>query len=279
MDCSWGGKRTDWPRYDVARGSTPIVEFSSDGRILKAQSVIIDTIDGVQFDPWCHRSSENKQGSQSRSKACAFPNSREIFEVLYRTIVADTNRLEASYDPVQAPDEFGILFARFCFESDQILEGLQEPRGFIPTEAQQGSSNIEKRWHAMRHLKLGNLLLRDVVTEAHMSFLGNENISNSTARKPLNQHPLWQPFEHSHGQAMYHRRLFTTGFGYIGIGPRTLALGDRICVLLGCAVPLIIRTVGDLHQLIGECYIHGMMNGEAIKLVDKGDAQLTWISL
>ena len=60
------------------------------------------------------------------------------------------------------------------------------------------------------------------------------------------------------------RRLF-------GLGPRGTQLGDRICVLFGCSVPVILRPQIDRsgskimhYEVVGESYIYGNMDGEAI---------------
>jgi hypothetical protein len=44
----------------------------------------------------------------------------------------------------------------------------------------------------------------------------------------------------------------------------------RICILYGCSVPVVLRPIRNsescnefYYELIGECYVHGMMDGEA----------------
>ena len=62
------------------------------------------------------------------------------------------------------------------------------------------------------------------------------------------------------------RSFLTTDEGYIGLGPEAAKSGDQICVLLGCTSPLILRRVGNnnsKYQVVGECYVHGLMNTEA----------------
>ena len=56
-----------------------------------------------------------------------------------------------------------------------------------------------------------------------------------------------------------------------GLGPRGTQIGDIICVLFGCSVPVILRPQIDppsskiMHyEVVGESYIYGMMDGEAI---------------
>jgi hypothetical protein len=62
------------------------------------------------------------------------------------------------------------------------------------------------------------------------------------------------------------RRLFTTEKGYLGLGPELIRQGDSIYLLFGATTPFIIRQaeVGDNWQIVGECYIHGLMNGEGM---------------
>lgn len=61
------------------------------------------------------------------------------------------------------------------------------------------------------------------------------------------------------------RRLFATAEGYIGVGPANLQTDDAICVLLGLKYPIILRPAGnEQYQVIGCCYVHGLMDGEAL---------------
>jgi Heterokaryon incompatibility protein (HET) len=61
------------------------------------------------------------------------------------------------------------------------------------------------------------------------------------------------------------RTFFISSKGYMGMGPEPLRVGDLICVILGCSVPLLIRKLGDHHVLVGECFVWGLMDGEALR--------------
>ena len=61
------------------------------------------------------------------------------------------------------------------------------------------------------------------------------------------------------------RKLFSTSNGYIGIGNITLEPGDLVCVFLGGRTPFIIRPVGEKYEFVGDCYLHGIMQGEAME--------------
>ena len=53
--------------------------------------------------------------------------------------------------------------------------------------------------------------------------------------------------------------------GHIGIAPPATKATDKVCVLLGCRVPMILRPLVSGHyRLIGEGFVHGFSKGEAI---------------
>lgn len=56
-----------------------------------------------------------------------------------------------------------------------------------------------------------------------------------------------------------------------GLGPRRAEKGDLICILFGCSVPVILRRheSNSCYELIGECYVHGKMEGEAFAGMDQ----------
>ena len=59
------------------------------------------------------------------------------------------------------------------------------------------------------------------------------------------------------------KSFIKTREGHIGLAPRTAQPRDQICVLLGCNRPLLLRLTPNLQcQVVGGCYIHGLMYGE-----------------
>ena len=74
-------------------------------------------------------------------------------------------------------------------------------------------------------------------------------------------------------EVIWMRKLFTTRRDYLGLAPQETMKGDLICILYGCSVPVILRkreNPFDTHyKFIGECYVHDMMDGEALKIKKK----------
>ncbi|KAF8861653.1 hypothetical protein BDZ45DRAFT_250827 [Acephala macrosclerotiorum] len=68
----------------------------------------------------------------------------------------------------------------------------------------------------------------------------------------------------------------------LGLTPKETKVDDIICILLGCTVPVILRAVkggrvAELYQLIGEAYVHGIMDGEAVESEKSVEGEtLTW---
>lgn len=63
------------------------------------------------------------------------------------------------------------------------------------------------------------------------------------------------------------RGIFCSSEGYMGLVPYGTRRGDIICVVLGCKVPIVLRrALADETQweVVGACYVEGLMNGEAI---------------
>lgn len=75
--------------------------------------------------------------------------------------------------------------------------------------------------------------------------------------------------------ATMERRLFFTGKGYIGLAPFTAQVGDKVCLLEGAQFPIILRPNGDYWVVVGESYIHGIMDGEGWdEMMSEGDSSL-----
>lgn len=59
--------------------------------------------------------------------------------------------------------------------------------------------------------------------------------------------------------------------GYVGLAPAAARAGDEIAVLVGCCVPIVLRRNEgkSIWQVVGECYVHGIMNGEVLRTAVK----------
>jgi hypothetical protein len=76
------------------------------------------------------------------------------------------------------------------------------------------------------------------------------------------------------------RQIFITASGYLGLGPDGVMEDDIVVVLLGGHVPFVLRaTDSNQWKLTGECYVHGIMNGEALEGEGADEDTHEWFEL
>ncbi|KAI1331576.1 HET-domain-containing protein [Xylariaceae sp. FL0255] len=71
-----------------------------------------------------------------------------------------------------------------------------------------------------------------------------------------------------------HRRFFMTEKGYMGLGPRETKPGDHVLILQGHCTPILARgTEKNNWKVVGDTYVHGIMEGEAF---EESKCELLW---
>ncbi|KAM7187196.1 hypothetical protein V8F33_011375 [Rhypophila sp. PSN 637] len=75
--------------------------------------------------------------------------------------------------------------------------------------------------------------------------------------------------------------FFVTPKGYISLAVSAARHDDDLCIALGASVLVILRRRGDgsCYTFVGEAYVHGLMNGEAIKLMEEGGLKLEQVDI
>ena len=79
------------------------------------------------------------------------------------------------------------------------------------------------------------------------------------------------------------RLMLTAQRNILGLVPDDADQGDCICILFGCSVPVVLREArhiptsdkdkGTHFEFVGECYVDGMMDGEAVEAVTAKEYQ------
>jgi hypothetical protein len=77
------------------------------------------------------------------------------------------------------------------------------------------------------------------------------------------------------------RRFVITERGYLGLAPDQARKGDVVAVLYGGELPMILRPLDQIgeFQLVGESYVHGIMGGEALNIMQNERRQSELITL
>ncbi|KAF1981417.1 hypothetical protein K402DRAFT_235334 [Aulographum hederae CBS 113979] len=73
---------------------------------------------------------------------------------------------------------------------------------------------------------------------------------------------------------LHGRRIMRTHKGYLGLAPEGSQTGDKVALVKGSRIPLILRPKGEYWELVGAAYVHGVMHGEAF---DEANCEVLWI--
>ena len=111
-------------------------------------------------------------------------------------------------------------------------------------------------------------------------FLLDQSVSNSDEEDAIYQRLRRMDKVTELVKASWKGRLtFSTKAGYIGLCPPYTQPGDLIVIVRGLGVPIVLRTIKEAwkpptsrdaspekYRLVGQCYAHGLMNGEALSM-------------
>ena len=63
--------------------------------------------------------------------------------------------------------------------------------------------------------------------------------------------------------------MILTSHGFFGVALQSAKVGDQLYLLPGAEFPVLLRRYPKEeieYEFIGECYIHGLMNGQGMKI-------------
>lgn len=166
-------------------------------------------------------------------------------EVFWRTLIADVGNHESP-----APIRIEGYFKKFLF--------LQLSRYFMPD----GPRSIPKQIAFQEHAKKMDRLGFWPSDEEQKRY----GVESQLAEK---EHQPFDEFQNNFRIIYSWRRLFLTSKGFLGVGAQELRTGDSIWILPGSGVPFVLRKLeSGNHQLIGDAYVHGIMQGEVVDSED-----------
>jgi len=197
---------------------------------------------------WRCEAKEIAKASRARYPVAGHIQTRE--EAFWRTMVAD--RLDDAHYKRQdrpVPPECDEIY-RLLDARDELLatEG-PDPRG---------------QYHLWRVLAIFDRAGVDVMS-ADFSSLG-----------PTGKMADMEFFAEEAVKTTRGRRFCLTSQGFIGLVPPCTNVGDVLCVVPGAQAPFLLRPTAETKQfyLVGECFVHGMMDGEAHLSGKETDVQI-----
>jgi hypothetical protein len=226
-----------WSRYNAAAGSLPKV-YTSGSEILIIQGVIVDIVSDLSSV----RRKPDLDGE-----------------------IVDMDDLERSRLAVLEEDEKMVGRVR----SAKTAMSELYPGGFCTWK--------EAYWRTL----IANSALTKPAPESYGEYfdIWKRRLQVPAADEELDlahahQNRLSSIFNQACSMAATNRRLFGTEKGLIGLTSSGTFLSDRVCIFLGGVTPFIIRentlTSAGVGRrtwiLVGEAYVHGLMDGEGLNL-------------
>lgn len=96
------------------------------------------------------------------------------------------------------------------------------------------------------------------------SLAGQANIYPNRLRSHHEQGDRTGIYESRFSELSAGRKFCITKQRYLAWVPVDTTPTDRICLLVGCAVPFVVRPVGRCYELLGDCYREGMIQAEGL---------------
>lgn len=205
-------------------------------------------------------------------------------------VLDDRKRLEISAIHVDTIRSHGISVGTLCTLADYVM-------AFIHWRAQLLSNTEDGETQARQEEFCKTLSLDQLPSEWEnkswraacyhvFASMAHERIP----RLPLDEE-LWQYVDANVGIEPNDRRRFLqehfgsrmmgrcfciTEGGFMGMGSGFMAAGDTVVLPLGCPTPILLRPEGPRgeYRYVGDVYIHGYMNGEAVDDWKSGDLEL-----
>ncbi|KAE8443174.1 hypothetical protein EG329_002272 [Mollisiaceae sp. DMI_Dod_QoI] len=227
------------PEFKAAGDTQADIQFSSDSYVIRTTGVVLDTIKTVGM-PF------KKHGSPSDVVPVL-----EVFHDWWNLFVA-THSNSLSSQTVFARTiscgnwdfEDGVVYASKLEAIFTLSDELLSASGMLRLDPPSRSSTIGS--------SVGSLI------EEEEPF--NEEDGEKTKLSTMLNASL----------TMNRRRLFLSKEGLVGLAPWDAVEGDVVCVLLGCRFPVVLRPVDGHYVLVGETYVDGFMNGEAMVGLQEG---------
>ncbi|EME40089.1 hypothetical protein DOTSEDRAFT_158763 [Dothistroma septosporum NZE10] len=284
-----GGKL---PIYTAAGKMAMRVSFSKDMTHLKCTGILIDSIDGlsaVDADDFIPVEPSTSPPNLDRTEK----NLHEQMDVACRII-------DSLY--------LGRADVYLQYELDaQVPSKLAQE--FLPTNEADGGTERQAWVDANEALKINGMTIRGAMTftpkpDSHDSVsvkrsasprdpprrcpsrrsspdrtsIRSDDSERIKQDEEFTEHSLDRKFRIATHRNWMAKRLAVTNTGHVGMVPQTARKNDIVCVLFGCSVPMVLRPVGDgTHKVVGEAYVHGFMDGEALEGGEYGAADYTLV--
>ncbi|KAH7346794.1 hypothetical protein BKA65DRAFT_585866 [Rhexocercosporidium sp. MPI-PUGE-AT-0058] len=240
--------------YRACEDSRAAVLISLDGLILTCSGYSVDLIHGLsQFLPWeGYQEDANVQGHTS---AAIMDPGLSISQNVYGS--EDELQKAICLSVINHPWKSSMM--RIMEKSVLALQALfseeaQKPVWILAEYIEAIKSAAESEVYYNRRLK-------NWVKPPKSGF---DDVQNNQSKNAMNVDPaqIERDFWHAIQFLYLSRRMMMTEKGYVGMAHAQSRVGDSIALLQGASVPIILRPCDGGYKVIGEAYVHGIMEGE-----------------
>ncbi|KAH8783138.1 heterokaryon incompatibility protein-domain-containing protein [Diaporthe sp. PMI_573] len=248
-------KRMGMSAYRASADESPVVDLGDMFNHLTCRGIVIDSIDGLggipaQDDRLVRGTASTSPVNTTTANA---DHKEELCNKLVRSLVL--NRHDKYLESRAPVPQYGR-------ELRQLVE-------FVDSGGEPG--DLRPAWF-LGWWKLNNDLSIRGFSVQEICQTRSASLHAPTAGEPVPKHSK-SFFSRIRGvMAGKTRRLMVTKEGFLGVAPRRAQKEDIVCVLYGCSVPVVLRKCdtsdesANLCEFVGECYMDGMMDGEALAL-------------
>jgi hypothetical protein len=262
----WWGHSHRYKKFSASGEKALKLDVTHGGNVLGMQGVFIDRVsdvgavymleDGEAVDYHgllnAERSAQKllERYLASRNSPSHYVNGQTWRSVFWRTMIGDWIMKE--YPVQRAQDEHAHAY-------DSLMQG--DTTEYLPSTTQ---SSIMPAYEPFVNTS--------IAPPAYESFTSTPSIPH---RSPSSFRPSDNLLYESACGMLPDQAFFITEKGYIGIGPPDTRPGDQVWVLFGGQVPFVMRekekeqgdgvNKGDDVTFVGDAYVHGIMDGEAVK--------------
>lgn len=231
--------------------------FQGNDTLLTCSGFILDIVSGLAARGKGYFEWDGSSVANPRNWESAYGSFQQTSEALWRTLLVD--RVEGGHKAsprhaiiLNLPTTFKKAAGQFSSRGWTWLSGL---RGYY------------FRWEAFhtanKRFMMGQYQLSDFFSDVIPDGASEHDMTEVQA---------------AYERSSVKRRFMTTASGRFGWAPDNIfgndhdqtKVGDLVAIIFGCATPIVIRPKGAQFQVLGEAYLHGFMDGEALEGLASG---------
>jgi Heterokaryon incompatibility protein (HET) len=261
-------------RWEASKSLPFEVPLKKDSKNLPVKGFLFDTVEEIAAT-YSEIMDQHQINSLlnllARYPAERYPSGGWPDEAFWRTLIKDTFCQHPAN--VEARDAFQFLIVWHVLNLEDISDGLEEN-----VNTDELSSLFDKTKTTIGEIgsKYKNSTIIPDMAAIEKTVEQLDSLGPGSEKEKLDRD--FDDISEAFRIAYSCRRLFRTKKNYLGIAAESLEAGDEVWILAGAAVPLILRPAENgengERQVIGEAYIHGIMNGEAVKEAGKKIQQI-----